>query len=335
MKEIVLFSDSPAVRKHFIGIENSRNWDLQMLPHAELRNRLKNNKADLYLLDYASVDEENKKKDLDFLLRKTGVISGIIDRKSEIADPAGILMRGADYFGNSLLKKGIKPERLNRSVEFLMKSVEKNISSSSAAPAEQTENTNTRYIIPENGWRGVKSGMDYSFLMLFTEISFPAEWKKKSGQAHLDKLKYIFHMVVEREIEKYDGKVWIWNEYGGLILFPFNGESAAAVISAVKLLLNRVLISIEDFQLHSSINMRAAMHLGTTTYKTRGKTGTIISDSINSIFHLGTQFTPLDNLDITEEVYHHLTPRIKNLFRKTGFFEDRNIFRLNHFEVNG
>ncbi len=171
--------------------------------------------------------------------------------------------------------------------------------------------------------------------MLFTEISIPAGWKKKSGSVHLNQLKETFQSVVEREVTACDGRLWIWNEYGGLVLFPYDGKSSEAVIPAIKLMLNRVLISVEDFQLHRSLNLRAAMHLGTTKYKTRGKTGTIISDSINSIFHLGTKFTPLDDFDITEVVYDVLPERVKKLFREAGSFEDRNIFRLRHFEVKG
>jgi len=336
--QLIIFTGSPSLKKYFTGIEKSRSWSLEILPHEDLRIKMKNTgSAELYLLDYASLDDEAKQKNLNFILRKSNTASGIIDRKNEIIDPAGILMRGSDYISLSLLKDGIKPDRLNKSIEYHEIRTEKNISraDSEAAAGKPDSGSKPNYIIPEGGWRGVKSGHEYTFLMLFTEISIPAELKKKSGSGHLNKLKQIFQAVIDRETAPHDGRIWIWNEYGGLVLFPFDGESVDAVIPAVKLLLNRVLISVEDFHLHSAINLRAAMHLGTTTYKTRGKTGTIISDSINSIFHLGTKFTPLDDLDITEEVYNLLPERIKELFCETGIFEDRNIFRLRHFEISG
>ncbi|MBP7583491.1 MAG: hypothetical protein KBA61_05635, partial [Spirochaetes bacterium] len=33
-------------------------------------------------------------------------------------------------------------------------------------------------------------------------------------------------------------------------------------------------------------------HVGNTVYRVRGDTGSIISDSINSIFHLGQKYAP-------------------------------------------
>ncbi|HAK46481.1 MAG TPA: hypothetical protein DCO79_11260, partial [Spirochaeta sp.] len=65
---------------------------------------------------------------------------------------------------------------------------------------------------------------------------------------------------------------------------------------------------------HTPIRLKVSMHLGTTTWKARGKTGTIISDSLNSIFHLGTKYTPLNEMDITEEVYNELPAGIQKMF---------------------
>ena len=109
--------------------------------------------------------------------------------------------------------------------------------------------------------------------MLYTEISIPAEMKKKSGSVHLNQLKKTFHDVIERETSCFNGRVWIWNEYGGLVLFPAGSRDSAAVISGIKIMLNRVPISVEDFDLHFSITIRAAMHLGPTVYKSRGENG--------------------------------------------------------------
>jgi hypothetical protein len=338
MKKLIVFTDSAAVKKSFTAIESSRSWEFATFSHCELRRLMKEERnADLFLLDYASCKEDERQKNLNYVLRKTNSPLGIIDRKNEITDPAGILMKGTDYISGSLLKEGIKPDRLNRSTDFfeMWNGLDRNSSSPGLQTKETSQDEEIEYIIAENGWKSIKSGHDYSFIMLFTEISIPTGWKKKSGSVHLNQLKETFHSVVERETASYDGRVWIWNEYGGLVLFPFDGKSTDAVIPAVKLLLNRVLISVEDFKLHTPINLRSAMHLGTTKYKTRGKTGTIISDSINSIFHLGTKFTPLDDLDITRDVYKLMPERVKELFLETGNYEGRDIFRLRHFEVKG
>lgn len=335
MKKVKVLTDSSTVKKHFTTIERSRSWEIEYLPVNGFRNIINNDsETDLYLLDNASVTETEKQKTLNYILRHTSHATGVIDRRNEISDPAMIISRGTDYIGNNLLKEGIKTERLNKSID-IHEIFSLNIKSRTyRTMTEKTSKPDTdAHIISKDGWNGIKSGDEYSFLMMFTEISIPEEWKKKSGSDHLNQLKQIFHDVIRRETAPYDGRIWIWNEYGGLILFPFDGETIEGVIPAVKLLLNRTLISIEDFRLHSTVNLRIASHIGRTVYQSRGKTGTIISDSINSLFHLGTKFTPLNDMDITESLYLLLPENIQKLFSPAGFFENREIYRLCHFEV--
>ncbi len=336
MIKIVFFTDSQAPLKYFSAFDKSNKWELTSFSCSKLRKLLKNPSEDtVYLLDYASVSEDNQKKELNYLLKKEEVPRIIIDRKNDIDDPASILMKGCDYLGSKFLKEGIKPARLNSYFDFYYGSGDE--SEGVAAGSEKADSgkkNKTKHIAVKDGWKEIKSGKDYTFYMLFTEISIPAEWKKKSGSRHLNNLKQTFQALAEREASLCNGKVWIWNEYGGLILFPYTGVSCSPVIAAVKLLLNRVISSVEDFNLHTPIELRAAMHLGITTWKKRGNTGTIISDSLNSIFHLGSKYTPLNDFDITEDVYLELLPELKKLFSETGDFEGRKIYRLCHFEVN-
>ncbi|MDC7226467.1 MAG: hypothetical protein PQJ61_06860 [Spirochaetales bacterium] len=332
MNRIILFSDSRIPLKYFTAIENSSKWHIELRAHKDLRKTLKKPEPDiLYLLDYESIPDEEKSKDLSYFLKKNNVSRTLIDRKNTVDDPAAIMMKGCDYLASSILKAGIKPQRLNKYAGFF------NLISRPAGPADtacaETEADTPEFIKMENGWKGIKSGKDYSFYMLFTEISLPSDWKKKSGNVHLNKLKQTFQEVVDKTTAEYDGRLWIWNEYGGLVLFPYNGVNTDSVIPGIKLMLNRVIISIEDFELHTPIRLKAAMHLGTTTWKTRGKTGTIISDSLNSIFHLGTKYTPVNDMDITEEVYRELPAGVQRMFSETGTFEDRRIYRLCHIEV--
>ena len=326
MTRIMLFTDSPAPEKLLSEVKRSSKWDLVSYPHSDLRKCLRNFSADtLCLIDYASIESDEKSRTIKYLKKKKQVPAGIIDRNNEIPDPAEIMMNGTDYISAKLLKTGLSPGRLKKFIDF---------HSTFVLQPEETEKTAEAACKPiSGGWAGIKSGREYPFFMFMAEISIPQEWKKKSGTDHLNFLKKTFQDVTGRVTEPYEGRIWIWNDYGGLVLFPYEGPSGNPVISGIKLLMNRVLVSVEDFKLHSPISLRIAMHLGTTTWKARGKTGTIISDSINSIFHLGTKYTPLNDFDITEDVYNCLEPRVKELFTGAGSFEGRNIFRLRHFEI--
>jgi hypothetical protein len=332
MEQIILFADSKAAGKILSKMNKSGKQKLETLPHDDLRKYLRNPSPEiLYLVDYASIRSEEKQKTIKYLKKKYQVPIGFIDRNNEIPDPAEIIFSGADYISGKLLREGLTTGRLKKFIEFhsdLFLRAEENDSIEETAGSRLGHNFK-----PVGGWESVKSGKEYPFFMFMTEISIPQEWKKKSGSDHLNFLKNTFQEVTERVTEPYGGRIWIWNDYGGLVLFPYEGPSSHPVVSGIKLLMNRVLVSVEDFSLHSPITLRAAMHLGETTYKARGKTGTIISDSINSIFHLGTKYTPLNDFDITEDVYKCLEARVKDLFTAAGSYEGRNIFRLRHFEI--
>ena len=331
MNKAVLFTGSRAAAGCFEAVERSRKWEFETLPVEMLRTTLKAaENGNLYLLDYESIAEVDRARDLGYFLKKQDIHRAVVDRKSAVADPAELLMKGCDYLGPAVLEAGIKPVRLNKYLDFFKCGPAVRVP---ATPEKNEQNSADSYICSPGGWKDIRSGKEYTFYMMFTEISIPSEWKKKSGNVHLNRLKQTFHNVAERTAAGNEGKIWIWNEYGGLILFPYTGSNCNAVMSGIKLMLNRVIISIEDFGLHTPIRLRTAMHLGTTTWKARGKTGTIISDSLNSIFHLGTKYTPLDDMDITEEIYGELPDGIRNMFSEAGRFEDRTIYRLCHFEV--
>ena len=327
MNKIKFFTDSKTVTKHFSSIEKSSKWDFETVAVCDLRKELKApNPKTIYILDHDSVPEDDKTKNLNYFVKKDSTPRIVLDRRNAIHDPADLLMKGCDYINGHLMKTGIKPARLNRYTDFFH-SISDTGEDPEASDSVQKQGDPKR-IISENGWKDIKSGKEYTFIMLFAEMSIPSEWKKKSGNVHLNQLKNTFQSVAERISAQCGGKLWIWNEYGGLILFPYTGQACVPVIPGIKMMMNRVLISIEDFQLHTPVNFRVSMHIGETKWKARGNTGTIISDSINSIFHLGTKYTPLNNMDITADLYDELPAGIKSLFSKAGTFEGREIYRL-------
>ena len=332
MNKIRVFTESKAVSKHFGSIEKSSKWDFTTVSQSELRKELKSPEPEtIYILDHDTIPEDEKSKNLNYFIKKDNAARIVLDRRNAIEDPADLLMKGCDYINGRLLKTGIKTARLNKYADFF-----RNINGDDDVREKAPAGISGRkpgHIRSENGWEGIKSGREYTFFMLFTEMSLPADWKTKSGSVHLNQLKQTFQSVAEKYSSECGGRLWIWNEYGGLILFPYTGRSCSPVIPGIKLMLNRALISIEDFNLHIPISLRVSMHLGNTTWKARGKTGTIISDSINSIFHLGTKYTPLNDMDITEDLYKALPPKLQSLFTEDGTFEERKIYRLCHMEV--
>ncbi len=328
MPEIIIFSDIRGKLKCFESFEKKKDYTLTYCMLNEMRKILKAPSSDnVYVYDYASGSDTSALKDLKYILKKEGFPLLVVDRKNQIEDPAGIIFKGFDYISSGMYRSGYKPARLKQYLEFRAQDPEFVDKEPSPAPQGCSEPSYSGV-----DWKNIRSGREYTFFMLYTEIRITAEMKKKSGAEFLTRMIQVFQTTVERTVTDYGGRIWIWNDYGGLALFPYNGDTTAPVLAAVKLFINRFTLSIEEFGMHDAVSFRAAMHLGKTTYKSRGKTGTIISDSINSIYHLGAKYTEPDHFTITEEVYSVLTNRMAALFRKNGEFEDRRIYLFRDFK---
>jgi hypothetical protein len=120
----------------------------------------------------------------------------------------------------------------------------------------------------------------------------------------------------------------MWMNQSGLVLFPFNGESINAILSCIRLVLNRTIISAEYYPYNTVITYRMILHLGNTIYRTRGKTGTIVSDTINFLFHMGKQFSQRGHFYVTAPVVPFIPEQLQKVFIPVGTFEGVEISKM-------
>ena len=177
-------------------------------------------------------------------------------------------------------------------------------------------------------WDGVKNRGTYTFCFFFIELIPSSDWQGRASDSHQEKMRDAFHDLVEAKVKEYDGRIWMWNEWGGVVLFPFDGESCPAVELGMRMLLNRVILSLEGGPFHGILEYRMAFHIGSSQYKTRGQTGDIISDDVNFIFHLGKKKAAPGALYLSDSVYEILNPRQRSLFEEDGSFEGHASFKM-------
>ena len=76
---------------------------------------------------------------------------------------------------------------------------------------------------------------------------------------------------------------------------------------------------LEGFAQNSEVSYREIFDLATDMIIIQDiNTGEITSDIINSLSHLTKKYTNIDNLNITENVFKNLNPRMKNYFIKVN-----------------
>lgn len=247
---------------------------------------------------------------------------GIIDSAGVVGDPAALLHAGAiDYIGKKLLQEGITAKRLKNVVEYCDYPV-------GTGDIDRHIQNRIQWKLSGSDWKNVKSGQEYTFCFMFVEIDLIDEWKRKSGAAHLDEVRSIFQKHIHQFAEQLSGKIWMWMDLGGLILFPFDGKRCDPILSGIRTVLNRTVISADHYRYNTLISYRTALHIGNTVYKSRGNTSTIVSDAVNFLFHFGHQFAQPGNFYLTEPVIPFIPEGFEDCFTHAGEFEDVEIRRM-------
>ena len=321
---IAVFSDDDAVRSAFSEVMNASSDSILIRPAGEYKSFLKKCPRDTFVyIDVSTLSDAGRNQLTSLFKKYYDICYGILDPGGVIEDVAELFHAGcSDYMGSEILKKRISAKRIKRCADF-------------CAPRLNTTATDSDrvrrscYLLSGNNWDAVKSGHEYTFCFMFIELDHQREFKKAFGEAYQKKVVNSFRSFVESAVTPDGGRIWIWMEFGGLILFPFDGKRCPAILTAFRLMLARkTTIRAEYPQLSLLPTYRIALHLGNTVYKSRGETGTIVSDSINSIFHLGQRYTEPGNLYLTKEVLEFAPSGLEKMFLPAGTYEDREILRM-------
>jgi len=321
--DIVVFSDNKGIEKYFASFRKSRTFSLQFYPCADLKKKAKSIKEDDFVyLDIGLYAEEERKKNLQYMSKLKGCRYGIIDEKGVIKDTAEIFHNGAsDYIGKEVLGEGITAKRLRKAAAF------RTFKAASDEKSSQTVRTEN-YIPSSNDWSRIKSGQEYTFYLMYVAMDNYTDLKNKLSDDQLTIVVNKFKNFIERTVAPAGGKIWMWNDFSGLILFLFDGERYDAVLACIRLVLSRKIFSAEGTNVNIMYSYCIALHIGNTVYQRRGNTGTIVSDSINAIFHLGKRFLQPGNFYLTTDVLKHAPEGLKKPFVPAGCFEGLEIMRM-------
>lgn len=319
---VIVVSTSKEDKKAFSPLKRSRKYSLAFILPKDLTDRIKKDSSEtLYYLNESDFSDTDFKKKISLLEKNPHVRFGIIDRKNRIEDIAELFHKGAvDYVGTPVLKNGIEVPRITKVLQFQPFDTDGDV----------TDRNESRrfWNIVENGWKDIRRGKEYTFFLLYIELDMIDEWKQKSGKAHIDEVQKIFHRHIENALTAVGGKTWMWMNQGGVFLFPFNGKTCDPVLTCIRFVLNRTIISIEEFGYNSTISYKMALHLGNTVYKERGNTGEIVSDTVNFLFHLGQQYTRPGHFYVTAPIMQFIPDGLKKLFLPIDDFEGEAVFSM-------
>jgi len=241
--------------------------------------------------------------------------------KEGLPNVARLFQEGAaDYVDREALLAGVTAKRLLRVVSFLR-------TRRSEVPVGLPGAVSGRLLPSGTDWSEVTPEREYTFCLLFIELDGREEMEKKYGVKNLNIALASWRGFLEGAVKPAHGRMWIWSGFGGIVLFPFSGADCPALACLFRLVLFKHLYDIEDSHFPNFLSYRLAMMIGNLTY-TQRNVGSVVSDSLNSVFHLGQQFAEPGHFYVTEEVLRFGDPALKDYFLEAGHFEGRRILRM-------
>jgi hypothetical protein len=278
----------------------------------------------LVYLDLAGLPNAQRQKMLAVIPENPDLLFGVLDPTGAVADIGALFHTGAvDYLGRKMRGSRLDVKRISRVLSFAHES--------GVVEEPQEGGLTVQPLQPSaeasDGWARIVPGKEYEFAILFVEVDGSEELKKRHEPDNLTGAMETFKSYVERIASQHGGRTWMWSQFGGLVLFPLKSGSAAAPVCGLRLLLSRIFYDVEESVLPGYISFHMALSIGSTVYRVRD-TGEIISESLNSVFHLGKRFTRPSQFFISAEAMGLVPEKLKALCFPVGSYEGRRIFRL-------
>jgi len=250
----------------------------------------------------------------------------VVDRSRVLDDPAALFHSGAlDYVGPDAPEGFVDDGRLGSVDAFAQR-----------AEAEQGRQRLHR---PKAGsfpgWDALSEGQSYDLLIMYASLCDADGLRTRLGDMRFTRLKGNALALVGAMAQELDGRLWIADDRSFLCLFQPD-SLPAAFNACLGLLANARLCSFEHFKLEQEVaRLSFSFHRAPVPWQKPGQTGTIVSDAINFIYHLGRKFTPCGVIDLVRETAAELPERLAAHLVDAGGFEDKAILRFPGFQVSG
>ena len=273
---------------------------------------------------------------------------GIIDPKGSIKDSASLFFDGAsDYLGPDFFKrsKPIESKRLKSASQWRAafsgnagetaktkgEGAKKQLSPPSSALPKTGIKIPAATIFP--GWNKMQTGKTMPFYLMYCALHGKTALNARLGDKAYGYLQQRTLTYLFQNFRDGDGIVWMESGKDFLFLLPPKIKNAETVIkSCVKTLASAPLVAMEVLGISLPVNFSFALHYGPICYSPPGSTGTLVSEAVNFIFHMGGKKAQPGRLTISGELPDGSVPKVlEDCFVSAGEFEGRKIWHTKKF----
>jgi hypothetical protein len=270
---------------------------------------------------------------------------GIIDPKGSVKDMAVLFFEGAcDYLGASFFKSSavVDPKRIKEALSWRKTPAASKLSTADENEKSVGKSDETLFfksgikLPPEStfpGWNKMQVGKDMPFFLLYCSIHGDNQLETRLDAKTLAQVHKRFLSCLDNNFLEGDGLLWMNSGKDCLFLVPPRVKNIeTAIKKCMNMIISTPLIVLESLAVSFPLNFVFALHYGSISYKPPGKTGTVVSDAINFIFHLGTKRAEAGRLTISGELPDKTIPQsLQDCFVSAGEFEGRRIWHTKKF----
>ena len=318
----VVFTDSPKKVLSLPYFRGKDSQDFETRPRRELKRALPSLElSPMVYVDVGGMTAAERTRLMSALSAAPRVRFCIVDAAGQVVDVAAVFHAGAvDYLGKATVAAKASPRRREAVLSFArtVGRAPQDAASASAADLQAAQ---------ADGWADIEPGTEHTFAFLFVEVDAAEEMKRRYEQENLAAAMSTFREFIDRTALQFGGRCWMWARFGGLVLFPLHRRTPFAPLCGLRILLSSIFYDCEQSILPGRLSFRMALSVGTTVYR-EGDTGRIISDAVNSIFHLGRRFTKPAQFMLTSDAFELVPPQLRDFFVSAGSYEGRRIFRM-------
>ena len=309
----------------------------------EAESSLRPEPRDMYYLDVSDLSDAEIKKAVSRLKKDCKSAPwGVIDPKGSVKDPALLFFEGAsDYLGPHSFKESeaLDPKRLKTAHQWRTALV-----GNTGGTAVPDGKNVTKSSLPMTGiklppvslfpgWEDMKVGKTMPFYLLYCSIQGKIPLNTRLGEKAYDLLHQRLSAYLFKNFKDGDGLAWLDSGHDFLFLLPPKAQCVQATIAAcIRMLVSAPLIAMEILGLTIPANFVFTLHYGPITYSPPGKTGTVISDAVNYIFHLGPKKSMPGRLTISDQLPDgSVSSVLEDSFVCAGEYEGHKIWHTKKF----
>jgi hypothetical protein len=329
--DLLVVTDNAAVMRAFRLSPAPRQVPLAHLPRL-LRERHPASGGRLVYLDRCGLGgpEELLRLAYRFRRRKDTWLA-VLDLQAQVSDPARLFHLGlVDYAGPGCLETGITARRIRQVAGYIRRTRAGEEAPPAAAAPEREPEREAKAAAESPAaerWRGIVPGREHLFGIMFVELDGKEELQKFYDRRNLILAVSFFRRFVAQSVAPFDGRIWIWSRFGGIVLFPAPDTCSGFVECGFRLVLFRELHDVEGSLFRSAVSFRLILHVGRLTYSVENP-GNVVSDTLNTTFHIGQGFARPGHCYLTQEVVPCIPTGLRDFFIPDGEYEGRSIYRM-------